>query len=103
MIAWPCVTGFGVHRSGYIGSAGGDGAVRGAVLVLLGVLAGTAHAIVRAMHDHRRADRAGSPLTTPRRSCINRGTKKMADLAYVLLTVAVFALLGLVVRAVERL
>jgi hypothetical protein len=31
------------------------------------------------------------------------GTKHMADLGYVLLTVAIFALLGLVVKAVERL
>jgi hypothetical protein len=55
-IGWLCVTGFDVHRFGYIGSAGSDDVVRGAVLVLLGVLAGSAHATVEAVRSHRRAD-----------------------------------------------
>lgn len=59
VIAWLCVTGFDVHRLGYIGSAGGPDAVRGAVLVLLGVLAGSAHAAVRAMR-RRRLSKAAS-------------------------------------------
>jgi hypothetical protein len=55
-IGWLCVTGFDVHRFGYIGIARGDDVVRGAVLVLLGVLAGSVHAVVAAMRSHRRAD-----------------------------------------------
>lgn len=94
-----CVTGFDVHRFGYIGVAGGDDAVRGVALVLLGMLAGTVHAFVAARRDpvrHEAEPKIPSPLRTT-------GMKEMADLAYVLLTVAIFALFGLVVRAVERL
>lgn len=39
---------------------------------------------------------AGSPY-------LRQGTHVMADLAFILLTVAIFVLLGLVVKAVERL
>jgi hypothetical protein len=55
-IGWLCVTGFDVHRFGYIGTAGGDDLVRVAVLVLLGVLAGSVHAVAEAVRSHRSAD-----------------------------------------------
>jgi hypothetical protein len=43
--------------------------------------------------------RLGSSGPSP----IRQRDREMADLAYILLTVAVFALFGLVVKAVERL
>lgn len=55
-IAWMCVTGFDVHRFGYIGISGSADLIRAAVLVLAGVLAASAHAMVEARRSHRRAD-----------------------------------------------
>lgn len=56
VIAWMCVTGFDVHRLGYIGIAGSDDVLRAAVLVLSGVVAASVHAVLKAVHGHRRAD-----------------------------------------------
>ncbi len=46
-IAWLCVTGFDVNRSGDIRITGRDDALRAGALVLAGVLAAAAHAAAR--------------------------------------------------------
>lgn len=53
VIGWPCVTGFDVHRFGYIGVTGGDDVVRGALLVFSGVLTGSVRAVARAVRRRR--------------------------------------------------
>lgn len=56
MIAWMCVTGFDVHRLGYIGITGSDDIARAAVLVLTGFSAASVHAVLMGVRGHRRAD-----------------------------------------------
>jgi Domain of unknown function (DUF4118) len=55
-IAWLCVTGFDVHRFGDIKITGSEDAVRAVVLVLAGVLAAAAHAMVERRREDERAD-----------------------------------------------
>jgi hypothetical protein len=55
-IAWLCVTGFDVHRFGDIRITGSDDAVRAAVLILAGVLAGAVHAMAERRRAYVRAD-----------------------------------------------
>jgi hypothetical protein len=53
---------------------------------------------MRAIHTDRSV--TGGP---PRSSKIQQRRRDMSDLVFILLTVAIFALLGLIVKAVERL
>lgn len=53
VIGWLCVTGFDVHRFGYIGVTGGDDVVRGALLVFPGVLTGAVRAATGAVRRRR--------------------------------------------------
>jgi hypothetical protein len=55
-IAWLCVTGFDVHRFGDVRITARDDALRGAVLVLAGVLAAAAHALAGVWSRHRPVD-----------------------------------------------
>ncbi|MCO5993535.1 hypothetical protein [Actinoallomurus rhizosphaericola] len=55
-IAWMCVTGFDVHRFGYIGITGSDDVARAVVLVLGAVLVASARAVSDALRRYRRAD-----------------------------------------------
>ena len=59
-VAWLCVTGFDVRRLGEISITGRDDVLRAVALVLAGVLAASAHALVEA----RSGDRAVDPLWT---------------------------------------
>jgi hypothetical protein len=55
-VAWLCVTGFDVYRFGDIKVTGSDDAVRAAVLILAGVLAGAVHALAERRRGYGRAD-----------------------------------------------
>ncbi|GAA4611740.1 hypothetical protein GCM10023195_49930 [Actinoallomurus liliacearum] len=55
-VAWMCVTGFDVHRFGYIRITGSDDIVRAAVYVLGGALAASVHTVIDALRRYRRAD-----------------------------------------------
>jgi len=57
-VGWLCVTGFDVHRFGDIKITGSDDAVRAAVLVLAGVIAGAVHAMAERRREYNRADPA---------------------------------------------
>jgi hypothetical protein len=61
-IAWMCVTGFDVHRLGYIAITGSDDIVRAAVLVLAGLLAASGYAVVAAARRRRRAGQLRADL-----------------------------------------
>jgi hypothetical protein len=56
------------------------------------------HSNIRAVHPDRSV--TGGP---PRSSETQQRRRDMSDLVFILLTVAIFALLGLIVKAVERL
>jgi hypothetical protein len=132
-IAWLCVTGFDVHRFGDIRITGSDDAARAAVLVLAGVLTASAHLVIGVRRGHVGVDPVWGTSTGPASSRprhrgmswavsatvrrhgaqrpassgpsphVRQRNQGMADLAYVLLTVAIFVLFGLIVKAVERL
>lgn len=75
-IAWLCVTGFDVHRFGDIRITGSGDAVRAAVLVLTGILAASAHAVVKARRARPRPRRSPGSARIPRQSApvrIERG------------------------------
>jgi hypothetical protein len=71
-IAWLCVTGFDVHRSGDIRITGSEDALRAAVLILAGALVASVHAVAEVRRVRSAAGHDTPRDATPLRRRIPR-------------------------------